>query len=63
MQHERRDKPGVQTKGGNVTSTGWQVTQCDRIWHVSSRSGEIGCKLLYFRLHFLTLLTTKHLCL
>jgi len=26
-------------KGGNVTSAGWQVTLCDRIWHVSSRSG------------------------
>ena len=27
-------------KGGNVTSAGWQVTLCDTIWHVSSRSGE-----------------------
>jgi len=26
-------------KGGNVTSAGWQVTPCDPIWHVSSRSG------------------------
>ena len=26
-------------KGGNVTSAGWQVTLCDPIWHVSSRSG------------------------
>jgi len=26
-------------KGGNVTSVGWQVTQCDPMWHVSSRSG------------------------
>jgi len=25
---------------GNVTSAGWQVTLCDPIWHVSSRSGE-----------------------
>jgi len=25
-------------KGGNVTSVGWQVTLCDHIWHVSSRS-------------------------
>ena len=25
--------------GGNVTSAGWQVTLCDPIWHVSSRSG------------------------
>jgi len=29
-------------KGGNVTSAGWQVTLCDPIWHVSSRSG-VGC--------------------
>jgi len=26
-------------KGGNVTSAGWQVTLCDSMWHVSSRSG------------------------
>ena len=26
-------------KGGNVTSGGWQVTLCDPMWHVSSRSG------------------------
>ena len=25
--------------GGNVTSAGWQVTLCDPMWHVSSRSG------------------------
>jgi len=24
---------------GNVTSAGWQVTLCDPVWHVSSRSG------------------------
>jgi len=34
-------------KGGNVTSVGWQVTLCDPIWHVSSRSGEACCELLY----------------
>ena len=27
------------TLGRNVTSAGWQVTLCDPIWHVSSRSG------------------------
>ena len=26
-------------QGGNVTSAGWQVTLCDPMWHVSSRSG------------------------
>jgi len=26
-------------KRGTVTSAGWQVTLCDPIWHVSSRSG------------------------
>ena len=34
-------------KGRNVTSAGWQVTLCDPIWHVSSRSGEACCELLY----------------
>jgi len=28
--------------GGNVISAGWQVTLCDPIWHVSSRSGVAG---------------------
>ena len=32
---ERRD-PYL---GGNVTSAGWQVTLCDPMWHVSSRTG------------------------
>ena len=30
-------------EGGNVTSAGWQVTLCDLVWHVSSRSGEASC--------------------
>jgi len=34
-------------KGGNVTSAGWQVILCDPIRHVSSRSGEASCELLY----------------
>jgi len=28
-------------KGGNVVSAGWQVTLCDPIWQVSSRSGAV----------------------
>ena len=32
---------------GNVTSAGWQVTLCDRVWHVSSRSREASWELLY----------------
>ena len=32
---------------GNITSAGWQVILCDPIWHVSSRSGEASCELLY----------------
>jgi len=35
--------------GGNVTAAGWQVTLCDPIWHVSSRSGEACCKLSVYR--------------
>ena len=41
-------------KGGNVTSAGWQVTLCDPIWYVSSRSGE-PCKLLYPSLLYFTI--------
>jgi len=45
-------------KGGKVTSAGWQVTLCDLIWHVISRSGVlisitkcyIQFTLLYFTL-------------
>jgi hypothetical protein len=42
-------------KGGKVTSAGWQVTLCDPVWHVISRSGETAREtaldsftLLYF---------------
>ena len=28
-------------KGGKVTTAGWQVTLCDLIWHVISRSGVV----------------------
>jgi len=36
-------------KGRNVPSARWQVTLCDPVWHVSSRSGVamLHCKLLY----------------
>ena len=30
-------------KDGDVTSAGWQVTLCDPVWHVSSRSGVACC--------------------
>jgi len=42
-------------KGGNVTSVGWQVTLCDPIWHVSSRSGEACRELLYPVTYLLTI--------
>jgi len=35
---------------GNVTSAGWQVTLCDPMWHVSSRS---GAATLRTAIHFL----------
>ena len=44
-------------KSGNVTSAGWQVTLCDPIWHVSSRSGELQTAIPFF-----TLLFTLHRC-
>ena len=45
--------------GGNVTSAGWQVTLCDPIWHVSSRSGVATLPtaihlLLYFYFTYFT---------
>jgi len=43
-------------KGGNVTSTGWQITLCDPIWHVSSHSGETVCDLLYTSYLYLTVI-------
>ena len=45
-------------KGGKVTSAGWQVTLCDLIWHVISRSGVVisitNCyiRFTYFYLQF-----------
>jgi len=47
-------------KGGKVSSAGWQVTLCDFIWHVISRSGVIisitNCYIRFTLLYF-TLLT------
>ena len=47
-------------KGGKVTSAGWQVTLCDLIWHVISRSGVvISITNCYIRLtYLLTVWTT-----
>jgi len=46
-------------KGGKVTSAGWQVTLCDLIWHVISRSGVvISITNCYIRLTLLTCLLT-----
>jgi len=44
-------------KGGNVTSAGCQITLCDLIWHVSSRSGAVLVAQTAIR--FLTLMR-KH---
>ena len=41
------DKSTTSFAGRNVRSAGWQVTPCDPIRHVSSRSGEASCQLLY----------------
>ena len=50
-------------KGGNVTPTGWQVTLCDPIWHVSSRSGTVLVEIVaQTAIRFLTFLTLVHLC-
>jgi len=40
-------------KGGKVTSAGWQVTLCDPIWRVISRSGVvISITNCYIRVYF-----------
>jgi len=43
-------------KGGKVAPTRWQVTLCDPIWHVISRSGvviSITNSYIRFTFHFL----------
>ena len=47
-------------KSGNVTSVGWQVTLCDPIWHVSSRSGVAALRTAIHLL--LTYLLIAHSC-
>jgi len=46
-------------KGGKVTSAGWQVTLCDLIWHVISRSGVVisitNCYIRFTLLYLLYL--------
>jgi len=40
-------------KGGKVIAAGWQVTMCDPIWHVISRSGVvISITNCYIRVYF-----------
>jgi len=47
-------------KGGKVTSAGWQVTLCDLIWHVISRSGVvISITNCYVRFTYFTYLTNS----
>ena len=45
--HVSLPKTRLKFDSGNVTFAGWQVTLCDPMWHVSSRSGVASCKLLY----------------
>jgi len=44
-------------KGGKVTSAGWQVTLCDPIWYVISRSGEVKFTNCYILLTYFTYFT------
>ena len=44
-------------KGGKVAASGWQVTLCDSIWHVISRSAEVISRSaisVYFTLLYFT---------
>ena len=52
------------TQGRNVTSAGWQVTLCDPILHVSSRSGVATLRtaihlLLTYYIQFCYLIITR----
>jgi len=53
-------------KGGKVTSAGWQVTLCDLIWHVISRSGVVisitNCYIRFTLLYFTYLLVGIATC-
>ena len=51
-------------KGGKVTSAEWQVTLCDLIWHVISRSGVvISITNCYIRFTLLLLYSLMVLCI
>ena len=45
-------------EGGKVTAAGWQVTLCDPVWHLISRTGVVKFhELLY---HYLYLYLLPH---
>jgi len=43
-------------KGRSVTSARWQVTLCDPIWHVSSRSGDAFLRTAVLRWLYLIMM-------
>ena len=50
-------------KGGKVTAAGWQVTLCNPIWHVISRSGVVkftNCCTLFTLLYFTLNVSYSH---
>ena len=47
-------------KGRKVTADGWQVTLCDSIWHVISRSGEV---YLVFSLRLILCVLLLYACI
>jgi len=50
-------------KGGKVTSAGWQITLCDLIWRVISRSGVvISITNCYIRLTYITADKLSEVC-
>jgi len=53
-------------KGGKVTSARWQVTLCDLIWHVISRSGVVisitYCYIRFTLLSYFTLKWLRNMC-
>jgi len=54
VRHKTMFYRNVATHVGNVTSAGWQVTLCDPMWHVSSRSGVATLRTCYLLTYLLT---------
>ena len=50
----------VYRESGTVTTAGWQVTMCDPIWHVISRTGEVRSQTAIIRTFTFTFTSQKY---